>query len=146
MILWRISEFLELDGAGGVVMHGRWHTKGRPVIYTSEHSALTLLEALVHLEWEHAPAPFQLLRIEAPDALEIETHPTSVAPARIEGSMAWGDDWLASGRTALARVPAAVAPLSHNILINPLHPDAAAIHLVDHSRWPWDKRLFKPAS
>jgi RES domain-containing protein len=145
VILWRISEFFELDGAGGVVMNGRWHTKGHPIIYTAESSALTLLETLVHLEWEHTPSSYQLLRIEARDDLEIENHPSSVAPSKIEESMAWGDRWLASGRTALASVPAAVAPLSRNILINPVHPDAAAIRVADHSRWPWDKRLFKPA-
>jgi RES domain-containing protein len=46
----------------------------------------------------------------------------------------------------LASVPAAVAPLSRNILINPLHPEAKTIKVADHSRWPWDKRLFRPES
>lgn len=127
-------------------MRGRWHKQGRPVVYTSEASALAILETFVHLEWKTVPASYQLLRIEASDDLEIESHPAIIAPAKMEDSAAWGDEWLASGRTALASVPSAIAPLSRNILINPLHVGTAAIRLIDHSRWPWDKRLFRQAA
>lgn len=146
MLLWRISNFLALDGTGGLIVSGRWHSVGHAVVYTAESSALALLEALVRMQRGRLPDTYQLLCIEVPENMEMESFPASAAPVRMEESMAWGDRWLASGRTALASVPAVVAPLSHNILINPLHPDAAAIRVADHSRRPWDKRLFKPAS
>ena len=145
MLLWRISDFLTLDGTGGMIISGRWHSKGRQIIYAAESSALAVLEALVRMERSRLPDPYQLLRIEAPEGMAVEIHSAAVVPARIEESVAWGDRWLTSGRTALASVPAAVAPLSRNILINPLHPDAARIRVADHRRWPWDKRLFRPA-
>lgn len=127
------------------MISGRWHNVGRAVIYTAESSALALLEALVRMERGKLPASYQLLRIEVPDDMKIEAFPAQSVPSAIDESMAWGDRWLASGRTALASVPASVAPLSRNILINPVHPDAAVIRVAEHSRWPWDKRLFKPA-
>jgi RES domain-containing protein len=145
LLFWRISDFLTLDGAGGMVVGGRWHSKGRPVVYSAESSAPAVLEALVRMERDRVYDPFQLLRIVTPADMAIERFPLDLPPSKMEDSMAWGDAWLAAGRTALASVPAAVAPLSRNILINPAHPDAAAIRVADHSRWPWDKRLFKPA-
>lgn len=146
MLLWRISNFLALDGTGGLIVSGRWHSVGHVVVYTAESSALALLEALVRMQRGRLPEPYQLLRIAVPQGLEMDVFPASAAPSAIEDSMAWGDRWLASGRSVLASVPAVVAPLSRNILINPLHPDAAGIRVADHSRWPWDKRLFKPES
>lgn len=124
-------------------MPGRWHSKGHPIVYTSETSPLAMLETMVHLEVKNIPPSFQLIRIEVPDTLRIETFPDSVAPAKMANSMAWGDAWLSDARTPLANVPAAVAPFARNWLINPLHPDAAAIQVTGQSRWPWDKRLFR---
>jgi RES domain-containing protein len=142
LLLWRISDFLTLDGTGGMIVSGRWHSAGKAVVYAAESSALALLEALVRMERAKLPSFYQLLRIEAPEYPAVESFPATIVPTKIEESMAWGDDWLASGRTPLASVPAAVAPLSRNILINPAHPDAGAIRVAEHSRWPWDKRLF----
>lgn len=64
-------------------------------------------------------------------------------PADQAKSAAWGDAWLAEGETALARVPAAVAPHAYNWLLNPAHPEAAGFRIVAAGRWPWDRRLFK---
>lgn len=142
MILWRISEIAELDGAGGLIVAGRWHSKGRRIVYAAESSALAMLEVLVHLEVERLPAPFQLLKIEAPDGPVAHWDGTGVEDEA--ACRAWGDSWLEKARTLLAKVPSAVAPGSFNWLVNPAHPDAAAVKLLGASRWPWDRRLFKP--
>lgn len=142
MILWRISEFAALDGAGGRLIDGRWHNAGRPIVYTVESSALALLEALVRADRGEMPPPFQLLRIEAPDGLPSEQWPEDAPPRDLPRSQAWGDDWLARSATALAHVPAVVAPASFNWLINPAHPDSGAIRIVAAARYNWDARLF----
>ena len=100
-----------------------------------------MLEVLVHLEVERPPPAFQLLRIDAPDRIAVETWSGDDALPELDETRSWGDTWLAAGRTALARVPSVVAPGARNILVNPLHPDAARIK-VEASRWPWDPRLF----
>src|SRR5699024_2885556 len=124
MLLWRVSNHRELSGAGGHFSGGRWHSKGRPIVYTAESSPLALLEALVHLDGEVLPQPYQLLRIEGPDELAFREWDGDRPPADQAKSAAWGDAWLAGGETALARVPAAVAPHAFNWLVNPAHPDA----------------------
>lgn len=142
MILWRVSEFAALDGAGGRLIDGRWHSAGRPIVYTAESSALALLAALVRADRGAMPPTFQLLRIEAPDSPASEQFSEDAPPRDLARSQAWGDDWLARISTALARVPAVVAPASFNWLINPAHPDASAIRIVAAGRHEWDARLF----
>ena len=45
--------------------------------------------------------------------------------------------------SALLRVPSAIVPESFNVLLNPLHPDAAKVVVVDYREWPWDRRLLE---
>lgn len=142
MILWRISEWATLDGVGGLTVGGRWHSRGRPVVYTAESSALAMLEVLVHLEVDGMLPNFQLLKIEAEAGLKVQDWPRETLLPSEAASARWGDEWLKAGRTPLARVPSVIAPASCNILINPAHPDATRIRIAEASRWPWDRRLF----
>jgi RES domain-containing protein len=143
--LWRISEFLELDGEGGRLFGGRWNRGGLAVVYAAESSALSMLELLVQYRRKRIAEPFQLLEISAPDGpmVEFEGEVPDFASHR---SQSWGETWLESCSSLLARVPAAVAPSSYNILINPAHPDASKVHVVSHARYIWDSRLFAEAS
>ena len=50
MILWRISNYPNLDGTGGLYVSGRWHSKGHPVVYCTLNPSTSLLEILVHME------------------------------------------------------------------------------------------------
>ena len=143
VILWRISEYASLDGAGGMTVEGRWHSAGRPIVYAAETSALAMLEVLVHLEIDFMPPPFQLLEIEAPDALAAAHWPGDEDFADLSATRAWGDAWLSGGEAALAKVPSAIAPNSFNWLINPAHPETSKVKLLRASRWPWDSRLFR---
>lgn len=141
MKLWRISEFLELDGEGGRLFGGRWNSGGRAVVYTAESAALAMLEILVQYRRRRIAEPFQLLEIEAPDAA-ITSFDGQATDFASHQSQEWGDAWLVAGTSLFARVPAAVAPESYNILINPDHPGAASVTVVRHSRYNWDTRLF----
>lgn len=141
MKLWRISDYADLSGLGGLRRAGRWNLRGRPVVYAAESSALAILEVLVRYERKQLPPPYQLVEIEAPDALPIAEY-RSPDPPPIDQSRSWGDRWLAAGKAPLAKVPSAVAPKCFNYLINPAHPDAAKITVVSHGRYSWDARLF----
>lgn len=143
LILWRISEFRRLDGRGGLVAAGRWHSKGRRIVYLAKSSALAILETLVHLEVATLPPPFQLMKVEAPDALHYEEWPANIDPRDEAETRRWGDGWLDGGRSALAQVPSRIAPAAQNWLLNPLHADAAQVKIAASGRYPWDKRLFR---
>ena len=71
-ILWRISNFADLTGIGGLHVSGRWHSKGRPVIYTAEHPSGAMNEMLVNITREDLPDNFQFLKIELADGLPVE--------------------------------------------------------------------------
>jgi RES domain-containing protein len=142
MILWRISEHASLDGAGGLIVAGRWHSKGRRITYLAESSALAMLEVLVHLETATVPPPFQLLRISGPDWPDFQVPPPELAYADERATRAWGDAWLAGGQTVLAKVPSRVAPMENNWLLNPAHHSAELFGIDAASRQPWDPRLF----
>ncbi|WP_244609078.1 RES family NAD+ phosphorylase [Bradyrhizobium sp. SUTN9-2] len=74
MRIWRISNFDDLSGIGGLKADGRWHDRGRHVVYAADHPASALLEVMVHLEIdvEDLPTSYQLLRIDVPDNLAVE--------------------------------------------------------------------------
>jgi len=74
MILWRISNYADLLGTGGMGASARWHTAGKPVVYLAESPSSALLEILVHLEVdeEHRPSRYQLLKAEVDDRVSRE--------------------------------------------------------------------------
>lgn len=126
----------------------RWHSAGRPIVYTAEHPALALLEALVHFDRSLMPSHYQLLSIELPDA-DVEgltdrvlTDPLLADPVLdAENSRRIGDAWLEQAASLSLRVPSFVAPHSWNYLINPRHPRIAEARIAKTERWPFDDRL-----
>jgi len=150
VLLWRISNYSDLSGNGGLKTSARWHTRGRRVVYLSSSPPAALLEILVHLEIEedHLPRAYKLLEIEAPDDLRIEKLEDW---AKLPGN--WrqkqtltrvlGDQWLARNSSALLEVPSALAPRTSNFLLNPLHKDAARITIISVSRQRLDRRLLQ---
>jgi RES domain-containing protein len=148
MRLWRISNHASLSGDGGLYAAGRWHSRGRRVVYLADHPASALLEVMVHLEVdaEDLPTHFQLLGVDVPDDLGIANLDESALPAdwRSQSMLtrSQGDAWHAASSSALLRVPSAIVPEAGNYLLNPAHPDAARIGLTSALRAPFDPRLM----
>ena len=148
MFLWRISNHRTLDGTGGLETSARWHTQGRPIVYLAESVAGALLEVLVQLELSpvRLPKSYRLLKVDVPDDFSMEA-----LSARDLGET-WiddetltrtvGDQWLVSKRSALLRVPSAVAPETFNALLNSAHEEASQLRIVSHREYPWDLRLI----
>jgi RES domain-containing protein len=148
VILWRISNHSALDGGGALKTSGRWHSRGRRVVYSAETPAAALLEILVHLEIELAdlPARYRLLKIELPDDASREhIGVADLPPEWIDNPIATraaGDAWLRESRSLLLAVPSASVPSTDNVLINPAHPEAAGVRLVATSEHVIDPRLI----
>jgi RES domain-containing protein len=148
MRLWRISNHASLSGDGGLYASGRWHSRGRRVVYLADHPASALVEVMVHLEIdaEDLPSHYQLLGVEVPDSAAITTLGENELPAgwrqQITSTRARGDDWLRTGASALLRVPSAIVPKAANYLLNPAHPDAARISIASALRAAFDPRLM----
>lgn len=148
MLLWRISNYGNLDGRGGLYASGRWHTEGRRIVYLAEHPAGALVEVLVHLELEPArfPKSYRLLKADAAEGLSIRTIAVSELPgdwvSDLIATRTVGDEWLASNSAALLRVPSAILPETFDVLLNPDHADARRVQVLWHEEYPWDRQLL----
>lgn len=146
MDLWRISNYSDLSGTGGLRAAGRWSSQGRRIVYLADHPSSALLEMLVHMDRELIPSTYQLLRIDVPADLAIDVVDAAMLSAdwRAEpiASRQIGDQWLDRFATALLRVPSAIGQ-GQNYLLNPTHPDAARVVVAEVLRAPFDPRLLK---
>jgi len=146
--VWRISEHLELDGAGGLRVSARWHTRGRRIVYCAPNPATALVEALVHMELDagEVPDPLQYLEIEVPDTISTHTVAMETLGRNWQRNEAAtrraGDEWLHSGHTVLLQVPSVIVPQTWNTLINPQHPESAQIKVIQIHRHHIDPRLL----
>lgn len=148
MKLWRVSKHTDLSGIGGTLASGRWHSRGRPVVYLAEHPSLAILEVIVNLEIDRSECPrgFFLIEVEAPDRLPMAS--VSLAdlppdwPKRQDVTRRVGDSLLQQADTALIKVPSAVVPDSWNYLLNPAHAEAAKAKVAQVTPDPFDARLF----
>ena len=148
MNLWRISNYGDLAGVGGLRAAGRWHSQGKRIVYLADHpSKLALLEMLVHMDRDLIPATCQLLRIDIPLGIQIE------AVEAVDLAENWrndttasreiGDRWLDRSTSALLQVPSAISQQGQNFLLNPAHPDAAKVIVAEIFQAPFDARLLR---
>jgi RES domain-containing protein len=148
--LWRISNYIDLSGEGARSASARWHTEGRLVVYLAESPASALLERIVHLtdKYEDGDLPviYQLLKVSVPEEYASKSL-NALAPMdwreRTEFTRSIGDTWLESRETPLARVPSAIVPHTWNYLLNPEHPEAKQLQIVESTKERFDNRLFR---
>ena len=149
MVLWRISNHLTLTGDGALRTSGRWHTRGRRIVYLASTPAAALIEILVHAELNirDLPTRYRLLKIDVPDGVLQERVSIDALGAdwvdHFDVTRAAGDGWLARRQSALLAVPSAVVPETDNILFNPAHPDAERVTVVRVTDHVVDPRLLR---
>lgn len=148
MKLWRISNYADLTGTGGLRAAGRWHNRGIPIVYLGESVALAMLETLVHFELapDEVPDNFQLLAVTTEDDIAVAQLSEDVLMADWQNNQdytrAIGDEWLMSASSVLLKVPSAIIPESYNYLLNPRHVDADKIQIASVRHCPFDQRLI----
>jgi RES domain-containing protein len=131
---------------GGLFVSGRWHTKGRPVVYCTLNPSTALLETLVHLEIdsEDRPERFQVLKIEGPDTLSqerIDALPSAWADD-LGVTQSLGDRWLSEERSLLLAVPSVLVPETWNVLVHPRHMEANLLKIALTYDHDFDVRFF----
>lgn len=150
MRAWRIASgrYDPLDGEGARRVGGRWNSPGRPVVYASLNASLAVLEKLVWVDPEDVPDDLQLFEIEVPDdapvaTLESEHLPPDWKEVGSPGCAGTGDRWLAAGESLVLVVPSAVLAEERNVLINPRHPEAGRVRVVESRPFVFDVRLLQ---
>lgn len=144
-------------GAGAFKYGGRWNSPGRYVTYASGHLALAMLELLVHiddaealLDIPHCYHPISFATNAVATLADEDLPPGWDARPETRASQVAGDEWLESQSTLILAVPSVIVPpeLRYqptylNYLVNPQHPEYAAIIEVGDARdLTWDPRLM----
>jgi RES domain-containing protein len=153
MLVWRICKEEQVadafDGVGAEKHGGRWNQKGDRMVYASSSLSLAALEIFVHLEFNAAPADLHSVAAMIPDDASSEELSVAdlpkywrdyPAPLRLKEI---GSAWLRERRSFVLIVPSAVNPDEKNILLNPLHPEAATISNIRSKPFHFDPRMWK---
>jgi RES domain-containing protein len=136
-------------GLGGLYAHGRWTSRGSPVVYTSQSISLAVLEYTVNYRRRGWVPASVLGRASIPSAVAIETVKSAdlprnwanpIAPAELQRI---GREWLKRGTSVALKVPSAVVVEEWNYLLNPLHPDFKKLSFVKSKPFAFDGRLAR---
>jgi RES domain-containing protein len=155
-VVWRIAtdtpdyEADDLSGKGAEKTGGRWNKVGTKVVYTAESRALACLETVVHLNSGALPFNRYLVEVEIPDEVwsQAQRETSTSLPVGWDSepagkvSIDFGTKWLHAMTSALLVVPSVIIPEEFNVLINPDHPDSAAITARKVRKWLYDPRML----
>jgi RES domain-containing protein len=138
------------SGEGARLAGARWNSAGTPIAYTSWCLSLAALEVLVNLDPEEQPSDLIRIAAEVPVDAEWERREelSSTLPAgwqlrNDQQAREFGDDWVAAKRSYGLVVPSVVIEGEWNILLNPLHPDAGKLRIVETKPFRFDERMFR---
>ncbi len=134
------EDYKALDGEGARLYGGRWNSVGLPLVYTSQHLSLCLLEQLVHLSPSLFPSNWVAIKIEIPDSIKGEE--IFALPRNEVDAKTIGDDWIRSNQSLFLKVPSSIIHSEYNVLINPSHPDLKKVRVMETSPFIIDARLI----
>ena len=150
--VWRTTRALyaadAFTGEGARLYGGRWGEAGVPLVYTSAHLSLSVLEVLVQLvdyadleDYVAVPALIDEALIETIAPEDLPEGWRSLPPSR--ATRAWGSQWAREERSAVLRVPSVVVPEEANYVLNPRHRDFGAIEVGEARPLEIDPRLVR---
>lgn len=138
----------DLSGKGAELAGGRWNSKGKAVLYTSQSRALCTTEIAVHTPLGNIPRDYEIVELTIPDsckALEIKISDLPTDWKSIPHSHSTqeiGDKFISEGKFLVFKVPSVVVPGDFNFLINPNHRNFNEVEITSTNTFEFDVRLF----
>ena len=137
------------DGEGARRFGGRWNNRGTALVYTAGSQALAVLEMLVHLEASELLRHYRLIPVtfdqHVVNVLDRKVLPANWRRRPLPASVrAIGDDWIASTKSVVLRVPSVIVPDENNYLINVSHPQFGRLVIGSPRPFRFDPRLLRP--
>jgi RES domain-containing protein len=138
------------DGEGARRYGGRWNSPGIRMVYTSQSRSLAVLEILVHLNHSTLLSSYVFFSVEF-DASLVSSLDRSRLPddwrsnPAPPGLQILGDEWVRGRHSVVLEVPSAVVEEESHYLINPDHPDFAALAISRSVPFELDLRLVQRA-
>lgn len=148
MELFRItrSEYQnDLSGMGAYYHGGRWNSPRNAMVYACSRRSLAMLEIMVHWQRPTPPPDYVVVVLHVPDSMKFATGIYVVPDWQLEPqwSRETGDQWLQDKRSLMLRVPSVIVRNESNYLINPNHPEAEAVKIINIEPFEFDSRLFR---
>lgn len=149
-VVWRIARrphALDRLGIGARQDGGRWNSPGTSVIYAGRTIAIAALEKFVHLAGI-APPDLVLVRVELPDDDSAEQPERADLPADWDlvpaapGSTEFGTTWVRENRSLVLYAPSVLVPEERNAVLNPDHPEFAAVKMFIERDFHYDPRMY----
>ena len=149
MFLYRICRCIyadDLSGAGARLYGGRWNSEGQAMVYTASSRSLAMLETLVHISPTNVPEDFCIMVIEAPD--DVQDLDETLLPGNwqeypeMDILKQVGNQFLKDNKFLMLKVPSAIVTEEFNYLINPTHPKAGMVKVIDRTPFEFDTRLI----
>jgi RES domain-containing protein len=104
-----------------------------------------MLEILVHWQRPTPPPDYVVVVLYVPDSMKFAQGVDVIPDWQLEPQ--WtretGDKWLQQKHSLLLRVPSVVVRNESNYLINPNHPEAEAVKVINIEPFEFDSRLFR---
>ena len=138
-----------LSGKGAALKGARWNSIGVEIIYTASNRSLAMAEVAVHFTLATLPGDYMMISIFIPDDISLQKLNISDLPLdwnifpHPSPTQAIGDQFIADNKFCILQIPSAVTHGDYNMLINPNHPDFKRIKIIDTTKFPFDKRIFK---
>ena len=119
------------------------------MIYAGGTIAIAALERFVHLAGV-VPADLVLVRVELPPRHSVERPRRGDLPKDWDrvppgpASTAFGTAWARERRSLVLFVPSALVPEEENAVVNPGHPEFAAVAMAVEREFSYDSRMYRP--
>jgi RES domain-containing protein len=126
---------------------GRWNTRGAKVIYAASSRSLACLENLVHRSGIGPEYLFKAMIIDIPGTIPVTTIDVKQLPENwntlfsLNLTRNMGELWYRERNTLILKVPSAIIPAEHNIIINTQHPLFSKVKLLRTEPFLFDQRL-----
>jgi RES domain-containing protein len=138
-----------LSGKGAALKGARWNSVGVELIYTASNRSLAMAEVAVHFTLATIPSDYMMVTIFIPSAVSIQKLTILDLPddwntfPHPHTTQAIGDNFIAQNKYCILQIPSAVTQGDFNLLINPNHAQFKTIKIMEVSKFPFDKRIFK---
>jgi len=137
----------DLSGTGAAMAGGRWNKKGRAVVYTSENTALALLETVVNIPPMLQP-DLQLITLEIPedkiqiiDKAQLPDNWYHYPSPRSLKELA--DSFYQNLEILGIKVPSSVVHNQSNLILNPQSPHFKEVKIIGQTPFIFDPRLYR---
>lgn len=151
--VWRLCQgshrTTAFSGDGARRYGGRWNHKGQAAVYAAATQSLAALEILVHVDTDLVANDYVAFAVDIPDGIAVERIGSADLPPNWREAypplacQAVGGAWLERGRSAVLAVPSAIIPFETNYILNPNHPDFAALRVQPPTAFTFDQRLWR---